>query len=163
MIITIYNYFKDIIDNASFEIFGTIHKPAKPGLFTVDKSSPLLNEKGVDFFPGETSRLLFAAEELRVRVLTISNYKKLTRVIQYLCVPVYLLLMVGLDKSGTLLWSINASFAVHSDTKSHIGAMLTFDKGAVFSMSNKHRVNSTCSTVAKITVIGVDNAMNFVI
>ena len=38
--------------------------------------------------------------------------------------------------------------------------MLTFGKGAVFSMSTKQKVNSTCSTVAEI--IGVDDTMNFV-
>ena len=38
--------------------------------------------------------------------------------------------------------------------------MLTFGRGAVFSLSNKQKVNSTSSTVAEI--IGVDNAMNFV-
>ena len=37
--------------------------------------------------------------------------------------------------------------------------MLTFGKGAVFSLWNKQKVNSTSSTVAKI--IGVDDAMNF--
>lgn len=44
--------------------------------------------------------------------------------------------------------------------RSHMGAMLTFGKGAVFSLSNKRKVNSTSSTVAEI--IGVDDAMNFV-
>ena len=44
--------------------------------------------------------------------------------------------------------------------RSHTGAMLTFGKGAVFSLSNKQKVNSTSSTVAEI--IGVDDAMNFV-
>ena len=44
--------------------------------------------------------------------------------------------------------------------QSRTGAMLTFGKGAVFSLSNKQKVNSTSSTVAEI--IGVDDAMNFV-
>ena len=44
--------------------------------------------------------------------------------------------------------------------RSHTGAMLTFGRGAVFSMSNKQKVNLTSSTVAEI--IGVDDAMNFV-
>ena len=41
-----------------------------------------------------------------------------------------------------------------------MGAMLTFGRGAVFSLSNKQKVNSTSSTVADI--IGVDDVMNFV-
>ena len=59
-----------------------------------------------------------------------------------------------------LLWSIDASFAVHKDMQSHTGAMLTFKRGVVFSLSNKQKVNSTSSTVAEI--FGVDVAMNFV-
>ena len=38
--------------------------------------------------------------------------------------------------------------------------MLTFESGAVFSLSNKQKVNSTSFTVVKI--IGVDDAINFV-
>ena len=44
--------------------------------------------------------------------------------------------------------------------RSHTGAMLTFGRGAVFSLSNTQQVNSKSSTVAEI--IGVDDAMNFV-
>ena len=43
--------------------------------------------------------------------------------------------------------------------RSHTGAMLTFRRGAVFSLSNKQKVNSTSFTVAEI--IGVDDTMDF--
>ena len=43
--------------------------------------------------------------------------------------------------------------------RSHTGAMLKFGRGAVFSLSNKQKVNSTSSTVAEI--IDMDDAMNF--
>ena len=71
-----------------------------------------------------------------------------------------MLLVVEWDVSGTLLWSIDASFAVHNDIHSHTGVMLTFGQGAVFSLSNKQKVNSTRSTVVEI--VGVDDVMNFV-
>ena len=120
-----------------------------------------------------TARLLFAAKRARpdiqvavaylctrVREPTEDDYLKLTRVIQYLRNTVHLPLIIGWDASETLLWSIDASFAVHNDMRSHTGAMLTFGQGAVFSLSNKQKVNSTSSTVVEI--IGVDDAMNFV-
>ena len=69
-------------------------------------------------------------------------------------------LVVGWDAFGTLLWSIDASFAVHNDMRSHTGALLIFGQGAVFSLSNKQKVNSTSFTIAEI--VGVDDAMNFV-
>ena len=79
---------------------------------------------------------------------------------RYLCNTVHLPLVIGWDDTGELLWSIDAYFAVHNDMRSHTGTMLTFGKEAVFSLSNKQKVNSTCSTVVEI--IGVDDAMNFV-
>ena len=63
---------------------------------------------------------------------------------------------------ATKLWSIDASFTVHNDTRSHTGAMLPFRREVVVSLTtNKQKVNSTSSTVAEI--IGVDDAINFVI
>ena len=44
--------------------------------------------------------------------------------------------------------------------RSHTGAMLKFGRGAVFSLSNKQKVNPISYTVAEI--IGEDDAMNFV-
>ena len=97
-----------------------------------------------------TARLLFAAKQARpdiqvavaylctrVREPTEDDYLKLARVICYPCTTVYLPLVIGWNDTGELLWSINASFAVHNDMRSHTGAMLTFGKGAVFSLSNK--------------------------
>ena len=69
-------------------------------------------------------------------------------------------LVLGWDKSGTLLWSVDASFAVHEDTRSHTCALLTLEKGAVLSLSCKQKLNSKSSTEAEI--IGVDDAMNFI-
>lgn len=85
---------------------------------------------------------------------------ELTRVINYLRGTVNLLLVIGWDKSNTLLWSIGILFEVHNDMRSHTNAMLTFGKGVMFSMSNKHKVFSTTLTVAEI--IGVNDAMNFI-
>ena len=97
----------------------------------------------------------------RIREPPEDNYLKLTRVIRYLRDTVHLPLIIRWDEPGTLLWSINASFAVHIDMRSLTEAMLTFERGAVFSLSNKQKVNLTSSSVTEI--IGVDDAMNFVI
>ena len=48
-----------------------------------------------------------------------------------------------------------------SDMRSHMGAMLIFRRGIVFSLlSNKQKFNLTSSTV--VDIIGVDDALNFV-
>ena len=95
----------------------------------------------------------------RVCEPTEDDYLKLARVIQYHWATIHLPLVIGWDDSRTQLWSINASFAVHNDMRSHTGAMLTFVRETVFCLSNKQKVNLTSSTVAEI--IGVDDVMNF--
>ena len=168
-----YNYIEDIILSAPPDMNGTAPDPARSKLFTVLDNSPLLGIAQAEFFHSMTARLLFAAKRARpdiqvavaylctrVREPTEDDYLKLARVIRYLRNTVHIPLVIGWDDTGELLWSIDASFAVHNDMRSHTGAMLTFGKGAVFSLSNKQKVNSTSSTVAEI--IGVDDAMNFV-
>ena len=121
--------------------------PAKSNLFTVDPNSSLLNTKEADAFHRRTTRLLFAAKRARpdiqvavaylytrVKVSNQSDYDKLTRVIRYIRRTIHMPLVLGWDKSGTLLWSVDASFAVHEDIRSHTGALLTLGKGAVLSL-----------------------------
>ena len=168
-----YDYIEDIIESSPPNMNGISPDPVKSKLFTVHDTSPQLGYQQAEFFHCMTARLLYAVKCARpdiqvafaylctrVRELTEEDYMKLTRVIQYLRATVYLPLVIGWDDSGTLLWSIDASFAVHNDIRSHTDAMLTFGKGAVFSMSTKQKVNSLSSTAAKI--IEVDDAMNFV-
>ena len=168
-----YNYIEDIILSAPPDMNGTASDPARSKLFTVHDNSPLLGVAQADFFHSMTARLRFAAKRAkpdihiavaylctRVREPTEDDYLKLARLICYLHNTVHLPLVIGWDDTGELLWSMDASFAVHNDMQSHTGAMLTFGKGAVFSLSNKQKVNSTSSTVAEI--IRVDDAKNFV-
>ena len=168
-----YDYIEDIIGSAPPDMNGTAPDLAKSKLSTVHNNSPLLGVAQADFFHSMTVRLLFAAKQARPDIQVAvaylctrvwepaeDDYLKLARVIRYLHTTVHLPLVIGWDDTGELLWSIDASFAVHNDMQSHTGAMLTFGKGAVFSLLNKQKVNSTSSTVAKI--IGVDDAMNFV-
>ena len=88
--------------------------------------------KDTELFHRHVTRLLFASKSARpdiqvcvaflctrVKAPTEQDYKKLGRVISYLKETVHLLLVVGVDDSGTLTWNIDASFAVHPDYKSH--------------------------------------------
>jgi hypothetical protein len=153
---------------------GTARTPARSEIFEVDTESPPLDQKGVDFFHRTTARLLFAAKRARpdiqvaiaylctrVKSPTDSDYIKLTRVIQYLRGTIFIPLVLGWDGSGKLLWSVDASFAVHKDMRSHTGALLTMGQGALISMSSKQKINTKSSTEAEL--VGVDDAMNFVI
>ena len=73
---------------------------------------------------------------------------------------VHLPLVVSADDSGRLTWNIDASFAVHPDCKSHIGACLTLEHGSLLYISAKQKINTKSSTEAEL--IGVDDTMTFV-
>ena len=68
--------------------------------------------------------------------------------------------MIGVGDSGTLTCNINASFAVHPDSKNYTGACLTLGHGSVLSITTKQKINTKISTEAEFT--GVDDAMTFI-
>jgi hypothetical protein len=173
VIFTMYDYLEDIIESMPDDMNGTSPTPASDNLFEVDDESPALNEKESDFFHRTTARLLFAAKrarpDLQVAVAYLctrvkspnqSDYRKLTRVIKYLRLTISIPLVLGWDGTGQLKWSVDASFAVHKDMRSHTGAVLTLGQGALMSMSLKQKINTKSSTEAEL--VGVDDAMNFV-
>jgi hypothetical protein len=170
---TMYDYLEDILEEMPDDMNGTAPTPASDNLFDADEDSPQLNEKEADFFHRTTARLLFAAKRARpdlqvavaylctrVKSPSQSDYRKLTRVIKYLRLTISIPLVLGWDGSGRLRWSVDASFAVHKDMRSHTGAVLSLGQGALMSMSLKQKINTKSSTEAEL--VGVDDAMNFV-
>jgi hypothetical protein len=168
-----YDYLEDILDEMPDDMKGTAPTPASDNLFDVDDDSPALNEKESDFIHRTTARLLFAAKRARpdlqvavaylctrVKTPTQSDYRKLTRVIKYLRLTVFIPLVLGWDCTGQLLWSVDAFFAIHKDMRSHTGAVLSLGQGALMSMSIKQKNSTKSSTEAEL--VGVDDAMNFV-
>jgi hypothetical protein len=173
VIFTMYDYLEDILESMPDDMNGTSPTPASDNLFSIDEESPDLNEKESDFFHRTTARLLFAAKrarpDLQVAVAYLctrvkspnqSDYRKLTRVIKYLRLTISIPLVLGWDGTGKLTWSVDASFAVHKDMRSHTGAVLSLGQGALMSMSLKQKINTKSSTEAEL--VGVDDAMNFV-
>ena len=171
---TMFDYLEDILSEMPSDMDGIARTPAQDDLFTVDEHSPLLNEKDADFYHRTTARLLFAAKRARpdlqvavaymctrVKAPTVSDCHKLGRTIKYLRGTIYMPLVLGWDGSGVLTWSVDASFAIHNDMRSHTGAVLSLGQGALMSMSSKQKINTKSSTEAEL--VGVDDAMNFVV
>jgi hypothetical protein len=67
---------------------------------------------------------------------------------------------LGWDGTERLMWSVDASFAIHKDMRNHTGAVLSLRQGALMSMSLKQKINTKSSTEAEL--VAVDDAMNFV-
>ena len=171
---TMYDFLKDIIAEAPADMNGIAVNPARDNLFeTHEDTSPPLDTKTVDLFHRTTARLLFAAKRARpdiqvaiaywctrVKGPNKADYVKLARVIRYLRRTMHLPLVLGWDKSGTICWNVDASFAVHKDMRSHTGAVLTLGQGALLSMSRKQKINTRSSTEAEL--IEVDSTITFI-
>jgi hypothetical protein len=88
------------------------------------------------------------------------DYGKLKKLIEYLRKSIYLPLILGWDESGVLTWSVDASFAVHTDMRIHTGMALTLGQGALISGSYKQKINTKSSTESEL--VGVDDGMPFI-
>ena len=141
-------------------------------LFTVDESSPQLSDKMSNFFHCVKARFLFAAKRARrdiqvavenlctrLKCPTELDYRKLRKLIKYIRITIHLPLIIGWDQSGELVWSVDESFAVHKDFRSHTGGFLSLGTGSLLSMSMKQKLNTKSSTKAEL--VGCDDCMNF--
>ena len=107
---------------------GSSTSPATRNLFTVNDDGIKLGKKDANAFHRNVARLLFLSKRARPDIQTaiaflcrrvkspdIDDNKKLGRVMRYLRDTVFLPLVLGWDKSGNIYWSVDASFAVHSN------------------------------------------------
>ena len=170
--LTMFDYLSDLIATLPEElttkrIFNT---PAADHLFEVNDIANKLNEKDSDTFHRTVAKLLFAAKRARPDIQTAiaflctrvkspdeDDWKKLIRVLGYIKNTIFLPLTIGWDGTGNIYWYVDASFAIHSDMRSHTGAVMTFGKGAALSMSTKQKINTKSSTEAEL--VGVDDSL----
>ena len=128
-----FDYLEDVIVEAAEDLKNSrSYYPGNDQLMKVNYDSPSLSTKDAELFHQHKARLLFASKRsrpdiqvcvaflcTRVKAPNEQDYKKLGIVISYLKETVHLPLVIGADDSGTLIWNIDASFAVHIDCKGH--------------------------------------------
>ena len=73
---------------------------------------------------------------------------------------IHLPLILGSDGTGNMIWSIDASFAVHMDMKNHTGYCLTLGTGSPISGSQSQKVTTRSSTESEL--VGVDDVISYV-
>jgi hypothetical protein len=66
-------------------------------------------------------------------------------------------LTLSADDLRVVKWYVDTSFAVHPDFKSHTGAVMTLQKGAMQSIARKQKMNMQSSTEGKL--VAVDEAL----
>ena len=90
----------------------------------------------------------------------MGDWKKLGRLVQYVRVTIHLPLIVGSNGTGNMVWSIDASFTVHTDMKNHTGYCLSLGIGSPISESSTQKVNTRSLTESEL--VGVDDVIRFV-
>ena len=154
VVFTMFNYLEDIIVEAPDDLKKScLYYPGNERILKMNPESPKLSQKQVELLHGILARLLFASKRARpdiqvcvpflctrVKSPTEEDYEKLGRVIIYLKNAIHIPLIVGADNSGSMIWNIDASFAVHPDCKSHTGASLTLGHGSALSLSCKKKL-----------------------
>jgi hypothetical protein len=93
----------------------------------------------------------------RVRAPNINDWRKLSYLMEYLRLDRLRPLILSADGSGVLMQYVDASFAVHSNMRSHTGGGLTMGKVFPIVSSTKQKLNTQSSTESEL--VGVDNMM----
>ena len=137
--------------------------PAGTDLFSVDEESSRLDEAGAEEFHSRVAKLLYLAKRVRPEILpaiiyltsrvncsTQQDLGKLNRVLFYLNQFPGLGLGLSVGKSLTVFGYIDASFGVHSDYKSHTGAVVSLGKGPIVCDSSKQKTNAKSSYEADL-------------
>ena len=118
---------------------GIFHRCVAKGLFISDRSRP-------DITP--TISVLAG----RVQKPNKSDWEKCRRLVRYLRCTRNLHLILRYDGCCISKWHIDASFAVHSDFRSHSGGILFLHEksGGIMTGSTKQKLNTRSSTEAEL-------------
>ena len=89
----------------------------------------------------------------RVKQPTIEDWGKLLRFVSYLKSTEKDVLTLRTDGTNRILWWVDAAFTVHTDMKSHTGAVMSMGYGAIQAISKKQKVNTRSSTEAELVAV----------
>ncbi len=168
VIITMKNYVDELLKFSGVE--GKSKTPALENLFTIDNSSILLQKEERDFFHSVVAKLMYLAKRTRpdillpvnflatrVSVASESDYSKLQRILQYLNATQELGIILRIGDVFEVIGSIDASYGVHNDGKSHSGVVVSIGSGPIFVKSTKQKIVTKSSYEAELVALS-DNA-----
>ena len=182
--ITMFNYIDDILaawkaaaqipDSDGFKTVGTkrkkISSAAPENLFVVDKDCKKLDSVKAKAFHNIVAKALYVMKRARpdisvaVALLTTrvrgpdqQDWENLSHLMQYLHSTRDLPLILGADCTGIVKWFVDASFAVHTNMRSHSGGAVTLGHRFPIVTSTKQKLNTRSSTESEL--VGVDDLM----
>ena len=140
--------------------------PCTEQLFRCTESSPVLDQSLAKIVHSLTARILFIANRARPDLLTFISFmtkkvlspthedgRKLLRALRYLAHTSDVVLTLGYRGVPTIHVFIDASFAVHTDKKSHTGVMSSLGVGAFYTKSTSQKINTTSSCEAELVAL----------
>ena len=144
-----YDYLEDILLEAHADFDGKDVTPTIRELFSVNLTQHKLDTTTVYFFHRTIALFLYLAKRARpdlqvavaslckrVKCPNVGDWKKLGRLVRYVRATNHLPLIVGSNGLDNLVWSIDASFAVHTDMKSHTEYCLSLGISSPISVSS---------------------------
>jgi hypothetical protein len=156
------DYIREAISDFGDDVSSKAASPAGRGLFDVDEDSPDLDSDKREIFHSITAKLLYVSQRARsdiaptitflctrVSCSTQQDWLKLRRLLQYLNDSIHEPCILGADNLSSLMTWVDASYAVHSDMKSHTGGALSLGCGAIMCKSTKQKLNTKSSTEAE--------------
>ena len=168
-----YDYLEDILAESLPEFDGEDVTPAVSELFTVNLTHQKLDTPTSELFHCIIAKFSYIAKRARpdlqvavaflckrVKCPNVGDWKKLGRLVRYVRATIHLPLIVGCEGTGNMIWSIDASFAVHTDMKSHTGYCMSLRIGSPISGLSSQKINTRSSTESEL--VGVDDTIEFV-
>ena len=142
---TMHDFIQGVLDECPEDLMkGASVTLAANHLFNINPDCRKLGEEKVSQFHHLTGKLLYLSKCARPDQQTVvsflttrvwepdeDDYKKLGRCLQYLHDNMNIPLTLDINESGTLCWWVDASFAVHLDMKSHMGATISLGGGSL--------------------------------
>jgi hypothetical protein len=158
----------------SYGVQGKASSPALPDLFTIDESSPLLQDIKREEFHSWSAKLLYLCKRTRPEIMVVvsfltsrvlapteQDWSKLDRCMKYLNSTRDLGLVLSASQHLHVVSHVDASFGVHPTMKSHTGSMITLGGGAIFAKSSKQKLNTKSSTESEL--VGLSDSASQVI
>ena len=163
-------YIKTILAGVPPNMLGKAQTPAANHIYHINEDAEKLSEHEADRFHSITMQLAYLAHRGRPDIRTAvsflatrvstpdkDDYRKLARVIKYLQTTINLVLRLEGTNDWIVKWWVDASYAVHPNTKGHTGGCMTLGKGTVIGFSAKQKLVARSSTECEL--IGIHDVM----
>jgi hypothetical protein len=171
--LTMFDYIEELIKDTPSELMkGSSVTPAVNHLFGVHPECVKLNDVDTAIYHHLTAKLLYLSKRtqpdllLNVSFLTkqvlqsdIDDWTKLG--LCYLSSTKHHPFVLDADNTGIIRWWVNASFAVHPNMHSNMGATMSPGTGCSYAISWMQKLNTHSSTESEL--VGIDDAMPLII